>query len=129
GERQVLRPRQGQRRGDREIARSLHREMTAFRTAYADMSSRGAQVAFAPAPREDRSASAARRWRPPLLLGASVAWLSVIVLLPLAAVLARSGDKGWAGFWNAISAKEAVAAIKFTVLMSIAVAAVNAVSG
>ena len=64
-----------------------------------------------------------------MLLGASVAWLSVIVLLPLAAVLARSTDKGLDGFWNAISSKEAVAALKLTIGMSIAVAAVNAVAG
>jgi len=64
-----------------------------------------------------------------VLLGASVAWLSVIVLLPLAAVLARSTDKGLDGFWNAISSKEAVAALKLTIGMSIAVAAVNAVAG
>ena len=73
--------------------------------------------------------SGRRRLRPPLLLWASVAWLSVIVLLPLAAVVARSTDNGLDGFWHAISSKEAVAAFKLTILMSIAVAAINAVAG
>jgi sulfate transport system permease protein len=59
----------------------------------------------------------------------SVAWLSVIVLLPLAAVVARSADKGFGGFWTAISSREAVAAFKLTLLMSIAVAVINAVAG
>jgi sulfate/thiosulfate transport system permease protein len=79
----------------------------------------------------ERSARRVRsgRFRFPILLGTSLAWLSVVVLLPLAAVLARSTDNGWDGFWNAISSKEAVAALKLTVLASIVVAAVNAVVG
>jgi sulfate transport system permease protein len=68
------------------------------------------------------------RLRPPLL-GISIAWLSVMVLLPLAALVASSTDKGLDGFWSAISGPEAVAALKFTVLMSVIVAAVNAVTG
>jgi len=66
--------------------------------------------------------------RPPLL-GVSIVWLSVMVLLPLAALVASSTGRGLDGFWNAISSPEAVAAFKFTVLVAIAVAAVNAVSG
>src|SRR3954453_8058804 len=56
-------------------------------------------------------------------------WLSVMVLLPLAALVASSTDRGLDGFWNAVSNREAVAALKFTLLMAIAVAAVNAVTG
>jgi sulfate/thiosulfate transport system permease protein len=63
------------------------------------------------------------------LVGISLVWLSVMVLLPLAALVASSTDHGLSGFWNAISSKEAIAALKFTVLVSIAVAAVNAVTG
>jgi sulfate transport system permease protein len=68
------------------------------------------------------------RLRPPLL-GISIAWLSVMVLLPLAALVASSTDNGLSGFWTAVSNREAVAALKFTVLVAIAVAAVNAVTG
>ena len=68
------------------------------------------------------------RLRPPLL-GISIAWLSVMVLLPLAALVASSTDNGLAGFWTAVSSPEAIAALKFTMLMAIAVAAVNAVTG
>jgi sulfate transport system permease protein len=53
----------------------------------------------------------------------------VIVLIPLAAVVWRSGEGGTAGFWRAISSPEAVASIKLTVLLSLAVVAVNAVTG
>src|SRR3954462_11423346 len=65
----------------------------------------------------------------PPLLGISIVWLSVMVLLPLAALVSASTDKGLDGFWTAVSSREAVAALKFTLLMSIAVAVVNAVTG
>jgi sulfate transport system permease protein len=53
----------------------------------------------------------------------------VIVLIPLAAVVARSTDGGLGAFWDAVSGRQAVASLKLTLLMSIAVAAVNAVAG
>jgi sulfate/thiosulfate transport system permease protein len=56
-------------------------------------------------------------------------WLSVIVLLPLAAVVAKSTEGGLDGFWQAVTSREAIAAIKFTLLASIVVVAVNAVMG
>jgi sulfate transport system permease protein len=59
----------------------------------------------------------------------SVVWLSVMVLLPLAALVASSTDRGLDGFWSAVSSREAFAAFKFTLLVSIGVAALNAVTG
>jgi sulfate transport system permease protein len=56
-------------------------------------------------------------------------WLSLIVLLPLAAVVAKSLDGGLGAFWDAVSSRQAVAALRFTVLVSLAVAAINAVMG
>jgi sulfate/thiosulfate transport system permease protein len=52
-----------------------------------------------------------------------------MVLLPLAALVATSTDRGLDGFWTAISGREAVAALKFTLIISVVVAAVNAVTG
>jgi sulfate transport system permease protein len=52
-----------------------------------------------------------------------------MVLLPLAALVASSTDKGLSGFWTAVSGPEAVAAFKFTLLASVGVAVVNAVTG
>jgi sulfate/thiosulfate transport system permease protein len=66
--------------------------------------------------------------RPPLL-AISLTWLSVMVLLPLAALVASSTDRGLDGFWTTISGREAVAALKFTLIISVVVAAVNAVTG
>jgi sulfate transport system permease protein len=72
---------------------------------------------------------ASKRRLPSPLLGVSMVWLSVMVLLPLAALIASSTDAGLSGFWNAVSNREAVAAFKFTLLMSIGVAAINAAAG
>jgi sulfate transport system permease protein len=61
--------------------------------------------------------------------GVAVAYLSLIALLPLAAVVVRSGDGGLDGFWKAVSNPQAVAALKLTLIASLAVVAVNAVFG
>ncbi len=56
-------------------------------------------------------------------------WLGLIVALPLAAVAARSVDGGLAGAWDTVSSDQAVAALRFTILVSLAAAAINAVMG
>ena len=65
----------------------------------------------------------------PLGLGVATLWLSVIVLLPLAAIATRSLDNGVAGLWEAISAPAARAALVLTVGISLIVALVNVVAG
>jgi len=62
-------------------------------------------------------------------LGVVTLWLSLIVLLPLAALVVRSLDGGLDAFWASVSARQAVSALKFTLLVSLAVAAINAVTG
>jgi sulfate/thiosulfate transport system permease protein len=64
-----------------------------------------------------------------LTRGASLLWISLIVLLPLAAVVSRGFEDGLGHFWDAITDKEAVAAIKLTVISSLIVVAINAVMG
>jgi sulfate/thiosulfate transport system permease protein len=56
-------------------------------------------------------------------------YLSVIALIPLAAVLARSTEGGLSGFWDAVSSPQAVAALRLTVIASFVVVAINAVTG
>lgn len=56
-------------------------------------------------------------------------WLSVIVLLPLAAVVTRSFDDGFAAFWNSAFSRQGTAALVFTLWISLLVTAVNAVLG
>jgi sulfate transport system permease protein len=64
-----------------------------------------------------------------LTRGIVLTWLSLIVLIPLGAVVLRSTDDGLSAFWNAISEPEAVAAIKLTVIASLIIVAINAVIG
>ena len=64
-----------------------------------------------------------------LTRGIVLTWLSLIVLIPLAAVVLRSTDDGLSAFWNAISEPEAVAAIRLTVITSLIIVAINAVMG
>ena len=56
-------------------------------------------------------------------------YLSVIVLVPLAALAWEAHKGGLSGFWEAISSPEAVAAMKLTLIASFVVAAINAVAG
>jgi sulfate transport system permease protein len=60
-----------------------------------------------------------------LPLGISTLWLSLIVLIPLAAVVARSLDGGVGTFWESVSSRQAVSALQFTIIVSLVVAAIN----
>jgi sulfate/thiosulfate transport system permease protein len=62
-------------------------------------------------------------------LGVVTLWLSLIVLLPLAALTAKSLDGGLSAFWDSVSSRQAVAALRFTIVVSVIVAAINAVAG
>ena len=64
-----------------------------------------------------------------LSLGLTTTYLSLIVGLPIAALLFESTNGGWEGFWEVVSSPEAVAALKLTLWTSIAVALINAVLG
>ena len=50
-------------------------------------------------------------------------------MIPLAAVVAKSTERGFDGFWGTVSSPQAVAALKLTVGASLIVALVNAVAG
>lgn len=62
-------------------------------------------------------------------LGVSLTWLSLLVLIPLAAVVAKSFSGGWGQFWSAVSAPRAVATLLLTVACAAIVALINAVMG
>ena len=74
---------------------------------------------------------AAARSGPGLMLsqGLATAYLSLIVLLPLAALVWQSTKAGTDGFWDAISDPQGIAALKLTLIASLVVALVNAVMG
>jgi len=64
-----------------------------------------------------------------LTLGVTMLWLSVIVLLPLAALVTEAFQGGLGSFWDSATTKQAVAALRFTVLISLLVTAINVVMG
>ncbi len=65
----------------------------------------------------------------PLGIATAVLWLSIIVLLPLAALTVTSFEDGWAGFWDAVTAPAALDSLRITVSVSVVVALINVVMG
>ena len=64
-----------------------------------------------------------------LMLGIVTLFLSLMVLLPMAALTYEAGSDGWGSFWDAVTSPGAVAALKLTLLLSLAVSLLNAVLG
>jgi sulfate/thiosulfate transport system permease protein len=64
-----------------------------------------------------------------LSLGLVTSYLSILVALPIAALVWESTKAGGESFWEAVSTPEAVAALKLTLATSIAAALINAVMG
>jgi sulfate/thiosulfate transport system permease protein len=61
--------------------------------------------------------------------GTVVLYLSAIVLLPLAAVVSQSFEKGLSGFWDAVTSPLAVSSLELTVICSLIVVVINAIFG
>ncbi|OBB86400.1 sulfate ABC transporter permease subunit CysT [Mycolicibacterium peregrinum] len=79
-----------------------------------------------PAPGE--SAPGARSGRygsTSLRVGAASIWLSVIVLLPLAAILWQAAGGGWNAFWLAVTSNAALESFRVTLTISAGVTVVN----
>lgn len=66
---------------------------------------------------------------PGLNKGLVVSYLGLMVLLPLVAITSKAFEGGLEGFWAAVTAPQAVAALRLTVICSLVVVAVNAVMG
>jgi sulfate transport system permease protein len=65
----------------------------------------------------------------PLMLGMAASYLSVVVLLPLAAVVWHGTSGGPAAFWRAITAPQTLASLALTTGAAVVVVLVNAVLG
>ena len=61
--------------------------------------------------------------------GIAMLYLSLVVLIPLAAVVSRAFDNGLASFWDAVTGEQAMAALRLTIGVSFAVVAINALTG
>src|SRR5687767_5372488 len=64
-----------------------------------------------------------------LTLGYTIFYLSLLVLLPIAACFVRAAQLSWGGFWGAVWTERARAAYVLTFGSSFAAAAVNLVLG
>ena len=64
-----------------------------------------------------------------LTLGFAVSYLSLIVLIPLAVLVARAGTLGLDGFWRVATTPRVLAALEVSFFISAAAALVNAVFG
>jgi sulfate transport system permease protein len=64
-----------------------------------------------------------------LSLGIATTWLSLLVLIPLAAVLVTATELGPGGFWHVVTQEQTLAALKLTVVQSLLVTLLNVVMG
>ncbi|GIF96211.1 sulfate ABC transporter permease subunit CysT [Catellatospora citrea] len=62
-------------------------------------------------------------------LGVAMMWFSLLVLIPLAAVVVTASAGGWSAFWQAVTNEQTAAAIELTVGTAFAVTVVNIVMG
>jgi sulfate/thiosulfate transport system permease protein len=72
---------------------------------------------------------ARRRGGTSLRVGVATLWLSIIVLLPLAAIVLQSAGGGWHAFYTAVTSNAAVESFRITLEVSAGVALINVVFG
>lgn len=56
-------------------------------------------------------------------------WFSLLVLIPLAAVIVTASEGGWDAFWRAVTTEQTAASIRLTVVTALLVTLVNVVMG
>jgi sulfate transport system permease protein len=76
-----------------------------------------------------RPGAVANRAGGALARGVAIGYLSIVVLVPLAALIWASRADGAATFWDEITKPEAAAALKLTLVAALVVAAFNAFTG
>lgn len=64
-----------------------------------------------------------------LALGIAMIWFSLLVLIPLVAIIVTAGEGGWGGYVNVLRSDQTWAAVQLTVTQSLIVTAVNVVVG
>jgi sulfate transport system permease protein len=62
-------------------------------------------------------------------LGIAMVWFSLLVLIPLAAVMVTASESGWGGFWRTVTNEQTSASIRLTVGTAFGVTLVNIVMG
>ncbi len=62
-------------------------------------------------------------------LGVALLWFSLLVLVPLAMVVATAGSEGWSGFARTITSPQTLSAVELTVAQAVSVTVLNVVVG
>ena len=62
-------------------------------------------------------------------LGVTMIWFSLLVLIPLTAILVQASEGGWAAYWHALTSEQTAAALRLTVTQAFLVTLVNIVMG
>src|SRR4051812_30900 len=62
-------------------------------------------------------------------LGIALTWFSILVLIPIAAIVVAAGGEGWHGYVDTLTNPQTWAAIKLTVGQSLLVTGINVVMG
>lgn len=64
-----------------------------------------------------------------LTMGATLLYLALFVLLPVAALILKTADGGWLRFWEVVTSPRALASFQVTLIAALAATAFNAVYG
>jgi len=62
-------------------------------------------------------------------LGLAMLWFSILVMVPLIAVIVTASEGGWSAFWRSVSNEQTAAAIRLTVGGAVVVTVINVVMG
>lgn len=62
-------------------------------------------------------------------LGVALIWFSLLVLIPLTAVLVQASEGGWSTYWDTLRSPQTMAAVRLTVGQAMLVTAVNVFMG
>jgi sulfate transport system permease protein len=62
-------------------------------------------------------------------LGVALLWFSLLVLIPLTAVLVQASAGGWSAYWDTLTSAQTLAALELTVGQAVLVTGVNVVIG
>jgi sulfate transport system permease protein len=62
-------------------------------------------------------------------LGIALLWFSLLVLIPLTAVLVQASAGGWSAYWDTLTSDQTVAALELTIGQAVLVTGVNVVIG
>jgi sulfate transport system permease protein len=62
-------------------------------------------------------------------LGIALLWFSLLVLIPLTAVVVQASAGGWTAYWDALTSAQTSASLRLTVGQALVVTAVNVVMG